>query len=321
MPPQRLRIVSIVGILISLAAWELFLILVNYPRNSVPPFPPSASFAPHATRGWQHREGSHTLVRVESPLSSPFNVTYLPDGRRRSSEHDRADNPPLILLGCSFTEGFGLSDRDTFAWMLQEKLATYHVENWGVSGYGTIHSLLLLRSLANRAPLHRPGVVVYGFAPFHATRNVKNPLVQRTWEEPFTFPICDEVACSSWSGRKMGSLLESSRLISLMENAWDSAYQATIHAAAARVTERLILDMAREAASQGMRFVVAPVTDLPPAWQAFFKSHNLEVVTCAGTEIACPEYHQPDGHPNEKWSAHFSSCLAEHLTAQAPALP
>ena len=49
-----------------------------------------------------------------------------------------------MVLGCSFVQGWALSDEETFAWKLQERFVRARVLNFGTAGYGTTQSLLAL---------------------------------------------------------------------------------------------------------------------------------------------------------------------------------
>src|SRR4051812_31296349 len=48
-------------------------------------------------------------------------ATFLPDRSRATSTEPRENDqrPVVLVLGCSYTQGFGVSDQETFAWKLQ----------------------------------------------------------------------------------------------------------------------------------------------------------------------------------------------------------
>src|SRR4051812_49370377 len=96
-------------------------------------------------------------------------ATFLQDGSRRTGESGANDRRPLILiLGCSYTQGFGVADAETFAWQLQERFPTYHVVNFGTGAYGTYQSLLRFRRVIKNT---KPSIVVFGFGEFHGARD------------------------------------------------------------------------------------------------------------------------------------------------------
>lgn len=78
-----------------------------------------------------------------------FDVVYSvnADGRRITPERGKKADSVVLLFGCSFTFGFGVNDKDTYAWKLAELLGdNYQVVNLGVSGYGAHQMLALLES-------------------------------------------------------------------------------------------------------------------------------------------------------------------------------
>lgn len=78
-----------------------------------------------------------------------FDVVYSvnAEGRRITPDQGKKADSVVLLFGCSFTFGFGVNDKDTYAWKLAELLgANYQVVNLGVSGYGAHQMLALLES-------------------------------------------------------------------------------------------------------------------------------------------------------------------------------
>lgn len=98
-------------------------------------------------------------------------VTILADHSRTTGpRHDAAAASRVDIVGCSVTNGYGLSDADTFAWKIQQTHPELEVVNFGTAAYGTFQSLLRMeRSLDERPP---PRLVLYGFITQHEARNV-----------------------------------------------------------------------------------------------------------------------------------------------------
>jgi hypothetical protein len=120
---------------------------------------------PDAVLGWRNRPG---VYPAHEGTHEP--MTFLPDGSRATGA------PPdgkvsVLLVGCSHTTGYGVRDEETFAARLQQRFPEIRIRNFGVPGYGTYQSFLLLREVLN-AMVIRPKVVIYGFLPTHAGRNV-----------------------------------------------------------------------------------------------------------------------------------------------------
>ncbi len=101
-----------------------------------------------------------------------FKVTHLPTTLRITHSADGYETPrakeEIWLFGCSFTHGWTVNDEQTYPWLLQERFPEYEVVNFGVNGYGTIHSLLQFRDALK---LKRPRVAVLAYADFHDVRN------------------------------------------------------------------------------------------------------------------------------------------------------
>jgi hypothetical protein len=79
--------------------------------------------------------------------------------------------PGIWVFGCSFVQGWGLDDADTFPWKLQERFSGHDVVNFGVGGYGTLQSLLQFQRALHERPA--PAVVVLAYAHFHDERNTR----------------------------------------------------------------------------------------------------------------------------------------------------
>ncbi len=95
--------------------------------------------------------------------ANALRVTHPPD-----TLDDSVGKKEMWVFGGSFTYGWALNDEESYPWLLQEAFPSYEVVNFGVSGYGTIHSLLQFRE----AVLEKsPDVVVLAYAGFHDERN------------------------------------------------------------------------------------------------------------------------------------------------------
>lgn len=125
---------------------------------------------PHATLGHCYLPGRFVLTL---PTGLRFRVTHDASGLRVTrppGAPQRAGRAnPLWIFGCSVTHGWSLDDEQTYPWLLQERLPEFEVVNFGVGGYGTLHSLLQFReALAARSP---PRIAVLAYAAFHDARN------------------------------------------------------------------------------------------------------------------------------------------------------
>ncbi len=93
-------------------------------------------------------------------------------GTRGREEHDYARAPGrlrVLVFGDSFTFGEEVSDEETYAAVLEQRLPGSEVINCGVHGYG--HDQMLLY-LEEEGPRYRPDVVILGFVAFDMDRNL-----------------------------------------------------------------------------------------------------------------------------------------------------
>ena len=126
-------------------------------------------FATDPDLGYTHIPGE---FRVELATGFGFDVTHGEDTLRLTAPAGKATGEPapeIWLLGCSFTHGWSLNDDESYPWRLQQLLSDYRIVNFGVSGYGTVQSLLQLqRALADG---DKPAAIILAYAHFHDVRN------------------------------------------------------------------------------------------------------------------------------------------------------
>jgi len=195
----------------------------------------------------------------------------LPDGSRATGTPAGAPGPTVIIVGCSYAEGYGLRDDQAFVWKLQQRFPRLQILNFATPGYGTYQSLQLLRELVEQRQIH-PALVIYGFVPFHAGRNVLTyhhlnafrafggdrfspPHVELrdgrlTEFPPFVVP--------NWP------LEESSALVTLLHDAELRVRLGDRESQQEEVTLQLLREMDAFVKSTGARFLVATLSDDGP---------------------------------------------------------
>ena len=111
-----------------------------------------------------------------------------------------APKEKIWILGCSITHGWSVNDNETYPWLLQEKIPQYEVINFGVSGYGTIHSLIQLQRALKT--MRKPKLVILTYASFHDSRNTFSRLRRRIVSEwNFLGPLTQPYASLDSQGK------------------------------------------------------------------------------------------------------------------------
>jgi hypothetical protein len=174
--------------------------------------------------GYAHLPGKFK-VTIEGKLT--FVTTHRKDTLRIThpveQDADFAGKEKIWILGCSMTHGWCLNDNETYCWLLQEKIPEYEIINFGVGGYGTIHSLIQLQKALKTMP--KPKLVILTYASFHDTRNTFSTTRRRivsAWNflGPLTQPYAsfdkqeklrlhraDKVAYSPWPLARVSALV------------------------------------------------------------------------------------------------------------------
>ena len=100
-----------------------------------------------------------------------FNATHTKDSCRISSSlEEEKPHHSIAMLGCSYTYGTGVSDHQTYPYLLNEKLQNVAVKNYSVPSYGTIQHYLQLEKILQKHTI--PEVIIVNYATFHEERNM-----------------------------------------------------------------------------------------------------------------------------------------------------
>lgn len=120
--------------------------------------------------GYKHLPGK---FKVTLNGNYSFNATHLNNSLRithpLNTYNSQSTKPEIWIFGCSFTYGWSLNDEGTYPWLLQEKLPQYEIVNFGVNGYGTIHSYIQFEEALKQG--NKPNIAVIAYAGFHDRRN------------------------------------------------------------------------------------------------------------------------------------------------------
>jgi len=255
-----------------------------------------------------------------------WELTNLPDTTRITrplESYDHAEPKPGVwVFGCSFVQGWGLNDNETFPWKLQMLLPDYDVVNFGVGGYGTLQSLLELRRAFAERPL--PRIVMLAYADFHDARNTRlNSWREATYSydrfgsnaQPFARldgPDHLQLFYDDGSFRFL-ALRHRSAFCNLVASRLGSRQDATIDSR--RVSELLLTQFAEECHKHGVNFLLAGI------WPSELTHTMLERMSRRGlaTVDISADPRDPangipyDGHPSAVATRHFAETVLAEL--------
>lgn len=124
---------------------------------------------PNLVLGWRNKKGTYTIPPYYSG-GTPIQMSFKKNGLRTTGEYRKNPRGEIVFVGGSFTQGWAVSDDETFAWKVQQKHPLFKVLNYGTGGYGSYQSLLVLENELSRTK--SPKCVLYGFVQHHEERNV-----------------------------------------------------------------------------------------------------------------------------------------------------
>jgi hypothetical protein len=286
-------------------------------------------FDTHPRLGYRHHAGRYRVAIG----GHAFTVTHGPD-TLRITKPEAAPHPRLGLwvFGCSFTHGWSVGDEDTFPWRLQQRFPRLDVVNFGVSGYGTVHSLIQLEEALETRPL--PAAIVVAYGSFHDDRNTF-ARVRRKQIVPWNHlgPLSQPAARLGRGGglhidvvpARYRELPGMRRLASLhlLEQAWNQLELRWLRSA--RVTDALLDRFAEGASGTGARLVLAGI------WRDDATAERLEQARARGwlTVDASLDLDDPrnnnlpwDPHPSPRAQRLFAERIADLLVREvlSPAL-
>lgn len=109
--------------------------------------------------GWSQRPGL-VNTRVKDPQFEISVTTNSVGLRDREYSLERTDKKRMLVLGDSFTWGFGVEDQERFTEVLEQRYPQWEIINAGTSGYGTDQEYLYY---LKRGQYYKPDVVVVLF--------------------------------------------------------------------------------------------------------------------------------------------------------------
>jgi len=285
----------------------------------------TALHEPDPTLGWVNKPGRYVLPphlaggreRVVTVLADHSRATA-PAGTSSAPDAQRVD-----LVGCSVTNGYGLSDADTFGWKLQAEHPDLRIVNFGTAAYGTYQSLLRMEKvLAEKPP---PRLVLYGFITQHEARNVATydwlrglalnaerghvapPFVTLGPDETVVRHPPESFAVWPLADRSVFVRMAGDAYMHLAT--WGRGEQG------ADATKRLIGEMARVASEHGTPFAVAFLLSQDGRKQEYvdyFERKRIPYLDCV-RPLDEKSRIPGEGHPNGELNSVWAQCISEKL--------
>jgi hypothetical protein len=267
-------------------------------------------YASHPRYGWWHCPGvesRHKFVDFDVLYTTGadcFRVTRTPE--KPAGE--------VLCLGCSYTFGHGVEDREPYASILASEYWTnIKVHNAGVNGWGTAQALLLAEDyFAN----HRaPAVVLYGWIAKHLERNA----LRKRW-----------LQFIAGSGRKKPcfEIVDDRLVFAGLHGPEDGlADSPGLDAVELDLSVRMLAAIDRICREHGSRFVVVllPYDSKDPRFNQHLDSLTDDVATRAKSAgLECLDvrpctaglgrdvlYNPHDPHPKLRWHKLVARAIAE----------
>ena len=122
---------------------------------------------PDAELGWVNRAGTW---KSAEPGNVP--MTFEADGRRHDPAGRKdASLPRILMVGCSFTQGYGVADEETYSHFINRSLPSAELMNFGTGAYGSYQSRLRVNRYFNVPHASTP-LVIYGLFFSHHFRDL-----------------------------------------------------------------------------------------------------------------------------------------------------
>jgi hypothetical protein len=122
----------LLAFLLSFLAGEIFLRLVKYSgKDDHPASWSGPTFCRHdPVLGWRLIPGQY-VVAPHTWVDESVTMTILPSGARATAPQKINKNRSLIAIGCSVTQGWEISDKETFMYKLQQRYPLIEFINLG----------------------------------------------------------------------------------------------------------------------------------------------------------------------------------------------
>tara|TARA_B100001093_G_scaffold516140_1_gene594221 strand:+ start:891 stop:1868 length:978 start_codon:yes stop_codon:yes gene_type:complete len=272
--------------------------------------------------GWSPKPGIYDF-EAYSPNGKDFKFTILEDGSRYSGLKKNTNNNEIVFLGGSVTQGWAVDDKENFTWYIQNRLSNYNIKNYGVSGYGTYQSYLMLDRVLKKK--NKIKYIIYSFIHPHEIRNIGS----ENWLKILTkFSPAKEVFFPYASLDKGGNLIknepisyvklplrEQLSIINKIEKRIMKIRMYSKNKDKIVITKKIIEKMISLADANGSKFIMVNISDdskdLKPYKDLILKN-GAQPINCAKKPNKYLTV-EGEGHPNKKMHQLYAECILKEL--------
>jgi len=278
-------------------------------------------FEPDAELGWKSKIGRYIIPAYTK--GSPDIVVTLWPGNLRATQPIRTEkNRRIALVGCSFVFGWAISDWETLAWKLQKTFPGVEFMNYGVGGYSTYQSLLLLRKIFAASPKSIE-LVFYGLLVGHEDRNVGDWIWLKTLGEyshrgHVKVPYCTLAADNALiehlpESYPVWRINKYSRLATLVERLYVKFKTRAREQQKQAVTEAIIKEMDDLCRRNNSKLIIL-LLYRESKYNKFLQDKGIYFIDCWPPDYDYSKYHvQEEGHPNGALNSFWSEKVAEKM--------
>jgi hypothetical protein len=277
---------------------------------------------PDPVLGWLNKPG-HYVLPPHLPGGPKREVTVLPDHSRVTGASSRAGAERVVLVGGSVTNGYGLSDADTFAWRLQQSHPELRIVNFGTAAYGTFQSLLRMERVLDETP--PPSLVLYGFITQHEARNVAtydwlrglalNSKRGHVAPPHVTLGPANGLERHPPEAFSIWPLADRLVTVRMAEDAYMHLLTFGRNTQGVEATKRLIGQMNELARRHSTAFAVVFLLaqdGKKEEYLDYFRRHRIPVLDCV-RPLTEDNRIPGEGHPNARLNSVWAQCISEKL--------
>jgi hypothetical protein len=284
---------------------------------------------PDPDMGWVNRAGTW---KSAEPGNAP--MSFEADGRRSDPAGNKPVSLPRILVvGCSLTQGYSVTDDQTYSHFINQSLPSAELLNFGTGAYGSYQSRLRVNRYFGSPHANTP-LVIYGLFYSHHFRDLAPlPWIVSLTMQDGSYMVPPNIRIRS------GEITESpGGPIGLWPLESRTASVALLHRAVMKMENRVtigmvtpvfrhgILAMQKAVAANKAALLIIGLVPIPREDLEWLQEQNREKVI---DFVACehPDYDKDPslkvggvGHPSERLHRWWADCTLKALAARGYAV-